>query len=160
MAKFTQVSWSQLLKPATSFLLLRGVHKPNSSDNHWRPDACERDQNHKDIFYRPKIAFIFPPWRHFLGLLNHHVYKNNLLNCLSLALTRRIKSSSQQNLPVEETFSIAFHDIRMFLSQLLPLLAKSCVTILEKSPQGTIPGNCHIGADDARALKSNQQIYK
>lgn len=38
--------------------------------------------------------------------------------------------SLQKDLPVEETFSIAFHDIRMFLSQSLPLLAKSCVTIL------------------------------
>lgn len=56
MAKFTQVSWSQPLKPATSFLLLRGVHKPNSSDNHWRPDACERDQNHKETFYHLTIA--------------------------------------------------------------------------------------------------------
>lgn len=44
MAKFTQVSWSQFLKPATSLLLLRGVHKPNSSDSHWRPDAWQKEK--------------------------------------------------------------------------------------------------------------------
>lgn len=46
MAKFTQVSWSQFLKPATSLLLLRGAHKPNSSDSHWRPDACQKKKRY------------------------------------------------------------------------------------------------------------------
>lgn len=102
MAKFTQVSWSQLLKPATSFLLWRGVHKPNSSDNHWRPVACERDQNHKDTFYHPTIQLLFFPhvhnisWAHwwclekeFIKLPEPGIYKNNKVIITARLTSRR-----------------------------------------------------------------------
>lgn len=37
---------------------------------------------------------------------------------------------SDSNLPEEETLFTAFHDFLMFALQLMPLLAKSCVTVL------------------------------
>lgn len=61
----------------------------------------------------------------------------------------------QEYKPVENKLLIAVHDLLMFLLQLIPLLAKSWVTILQKSPQGTKSVNCQIGADEAKALKEN-----
>lgn len=53
--------------------------------------------------------------------LNRSTYHFSLLE---------MASSWHKDLPEEETFSMAFHDFLMFASQLWPLLAKSCVTIL------------------------------
>ena len=45
----------------------------------------------------------------------------------------------------------------MFTSQLGPEAAKSWDTMRWKSPHGTMPGNCQIGAEAARALGGRRE---